>query len=114
MTDPSRASPLAPADGDDLSARVFRALYQAYDLRTVAGIHVAVPKGSPCFTGPSPGAIARQISDHEHLAPPAAGPAPVPLPQPRRHPPRTDATPDPQDPPPRLPDRTRRTRCPTR
>jgi hypothetical protein len=96
MTDPSRAS---PPDGDGLTARVFRALYQAYDLHTIAGIHVAVPKGSPCFTGPSLGAIACQISQHEHPAPPAPGPAPAPLPQPRRHPPRTTSTPGPQDPP---------------
>ncbi len=99
MTEPSRACPPGPAGRDDLTAWVFRALYQAYDLHTVAGIHVAVPKGSPCFTGPSLGAIARQISDHEHPAPPAASPVTAPLPQPRRHPPRTGATPDPHDPP---------------
>ena len=97
MTVPSRASPPDPASSDDLPARVFRALYQAYDLRPVAGIHVAVPKGSPCFTGSSLGAIARQISDHEHVARPAAGPAPVP--QSRYYLPRPDATPDQQDPP---------------
>lgn len=83
--------PDVPPGGGDLAARVFRALYQAYDLHQVAGIHVAVPKGSPCFAGPSLAAIARQISACEHPAPPAA-PAPPPLP-PRRPPAR------PQDPP---------------
>lgn len=78
MTDPSRASPPGPAAGDALTARVFRTLYQAYDLHSVAGIHVAVPKGAPCFAGPSLGAIARQISDHEHRAPPAAAPKTAP------------------------------------
>jgi hypothetical protein len=57
---------------DDLTARVFRALYPGFDLRTVGGIHIAVPKGALCFAGPSLGVIARQISDHEHPGPPAS------------------------------------------
>ena len=71
MTGPAPATPASQPDGDDLTARVFRALYQAHDLHSVAGVHVAVPNGSPCFAGPSPGEAARQISDHEHPAPPA-------------------------------------------
>jgi hypothetical protein len=99
MTGPAPASPSGPAGGDDLPARVFRALYQAYDLHSLAGIHVAVPKGSPCFAGPSLGVIARQISDHEHPAPPATDPITAPPPQPRRQPPRPAPAPGPQDPP---------------
>jgi hypothetical protein len=84
MPGPTPASGPGRPDGDDLTTRVFRALYQAYDLHSVAGIHVAVPAGSPCFAGPSLGAIARQISDHEHPAPPVAGPMTAPpLPHPR-------------------------------
>ena len=93
MTGPAPATPAGPASADDLTARVFRALYQAYDLHWSAGIHVAVPKGSPCFAGPSLGAIARQISNHEHPAPPAASPGPAPSLRHRRPP----ASPD--DPP---------------
>lgn len=51
--------------GDELTTRVFRALYGAYDLHSVEGIHVVVPRGTPCFAGSSPGDVARQISDHE-------------------------------------------------
>ena len=51
--------------GDELTARVFRALYGAYDLHSVEGVHVVVPRGTPCFAGSSLGDIARQISDHE-------------------------------------------------
>jgi hypothetical protein len=50
---------------DELTARVFRALYGAYDLHSVEGLHVVVPRGTPCFASPSLGDIARQISDHE-------------------------------------------------
>ena len=51
--------------GDELTARVFRALYPDFDLRSVEGIHVVVPRGTPCFAGSSLGDVARQISDHE-------------------------------------------------
>jgi hypothetical protein len=91
MTGPTPASGPARPDGDNLTARVFRALYQAYDLHWVAGIHIAVPAGSPCFAGPSLGAIARQISDHEHPAPPATAPmTALELPHPRQPPPRPE------------------------
>jgi len=51
---------------DDLTPRIFRALYAEFDLRTVDGaIHVVVPRGTPWFAGHSLGEIARQISDYE-------------------------------------------------
>ena len=46
----------------DLTARVFRALYDQFDLHVSGGTHIAVPKGTPLFTGPTIGEIARQIS----------------------------------------------------
>jgi len=54
----------AGADPGELTARFFRGLYRAYDLHQVEGIHVAVPKGTPCFASPSLGEVARQISQH--------------------------------------------------
>ncbi len=62
------APPGRPAR-DDLAARVFRALYKGFDLHTVGGTHIAVPKGTPCFAGPSLGDISRQISAVSALAP---------------------------------------------
>lgn len=53
------------AGRNELTARVFRALYGAYDLHSVEGVHVVVPRGTPCFTGSSLGDVTRQISDHE-------------------------------------------------
>ncbi len=57
-----------------MTARVFRALYAGFDLHTVGGTHIAVPKGTPCFAGHSLGDIARQISDREHPDPAALAP----------------------------------------
>jgi hypothetical protein len=54
---------------DNLTERIFRALYQEFDLRTINGTHIVVPKGTPWFTGTSLGDIARQISDHDHPGP---------------------------------------------
>ena len=48
---------------DELTPRVFRTLYADFDLHTVGSMHVAVPRGTPWFAGPSLGEIARQISD---------------------------------------------------
>jgi hypothetical protein len=69
---------LSPADRaaaprDDLTPRVFRAQYRAFDLYTVGGTHIAVPKGTPCFAAPSLSEVARKISAREHPehAPPA-------------------------------------------
>jgi len=51
---------------DELTPRIFRALYAEFDLRTVEGTYVVVPRGTPWFAGPSLGEIARQISEYEH------------------------------------------------
>lgn len=61
---------------DDLTERIFRALYQEFDLHTINGTYVVVPKGTPWFTGTSLGDIARQISDHDHPGPAASPPGP--------------------------------------
>jgi hypothetical protein len=46
----------------DLAARLFRRLFDAYDLHT--GVHVVVvPKGTPVYTGATLSEVARQISD---------------------------------------------------
>jgi hypothetical protein len=58
-------SPARPCR-DDLTLRVFRALYAEFDLHTVGGTHVVVPRGTPWFAGHSLGEIARQISEYEH------------------------------------------------
>ena len=73
MTRPSPADP-GRAPRDDLTPRVFRALYRAFDLHTVGGTHIAVPAGTPCFAAPSLSEVARQISVHRHPEP-AAPPA---------------------------------------
>jgi hypothetical protein len=71
MTGPVPAMPASQPSRDDLTARLFRALYRGFDLHTFGGTHVAVPKGTACFAGPSLAAIARQISA-------ASAPAPGP------------------------------------
>jgi hypothetical protein len=53
-----------PGQGD-LTSRIFRALYDEFDLRTVGSTHVVVPRGTPWFAGHSLGEVARQISDYE-------------------------------------------------
>jgi hypothetical protein len=73
VTNPGTAVPAGPPARDDLTARVFRALYAQFDLHHVGGIYVVTPKGTPCFTAPSLGEIARQVSHHEHPGPPAPG-----------------------------------------
>jgi hypothetical protein len=59
-----RAAEAGTPDPGQLTVRLFRGLYQAYDLHLVGGIHVVVPRGTPCFAGPSLAGIARQISAH--------------------------------------------------
>jgi len=59
-------APAGPPGRDDLTARVFRALYERFDLHTVGGTYIAIPKGTLCFAARSLGEVARQISDHEH------------------------------------------------
>lgn len=71
MTATTSGRPAGHSGRDDLTPRIFRALYQDFDLLTIGVIHVVTPKGTPVFTGDSLGQIARQISDHEH-GPPAA------------------------------------------
>jgi hypothetical protein len=51
---------------DDLTSRIFQALYQDFNLRTIHGIYVVVPTGVPCFASSSLGEIARQISEYEY------------------------------------------------
>jgi hypothetical protein len=59
---------------DELTTRIFQALYQDFNLRTIHGIYVVVPKGIPCFASSSLGEIARQISEYEYShEDPAAG-----------------------------------------
>jgi hypothetical protein len=65
MPGPANAAPA------DLPARVFRALFADFELRTVGSTHVAVPKGTPWYAGPSLAALARQISS----SPPCAAPS---------------------------------------
>ena len=55
----------------DLAARLFRALYSGVELHTFGREHVAVPRGTPWYSGYTLGHIARQISS---ALPP--GPAP--------------------------------------
>ena len=62
-------APEVPRPPADLTARVFRALYPGFDLHDLAGTWLAVPAGTPCFTAPAIGEIARQISSRDHPAP---------------------------------------------
>jgi hypothetical protein len=58
---------------DELTARVFRALYShQYDLLTFGVTYVVTPKGTPVFISDSLGQIARQLTSHQHPDP-AAG-----------------------------------------
>ena len=77
MTGPASANPAGPPAPDDLTARVFRALYQGFDLHAAGGIYIAIPAGTPCFAGPSLGEVARLISDHEHQDPPSPPASPA-------------------------------------
>lgn len=52
----------APGSPADLPTRVFRALYADFELRTIGGTHVAVPKGTPWYAASSLAGLARQIS----------------------------------------------------
>lgn len=62
-------APEGPPPPDDLTARVFRALYPEFDLHALTGTYLAVPVGTPCFAAPAIGEIARQISGREDHAP---------------------------------------------
>ena len=65
-------APAASQPAGDLTARLFRALYQEFDLHAINGIYVVVPKGTSWFAGPSLGDIARQISGQDHPGPVAS------------------------------------------
>jgi hypothetical protein len=62
-------TPESPPPPDDLTARVFRALYPEFDLHALTGTYLAVPAGTPCFAAPVISEIARQISGREHRVP---------------------------------------------
>jgi hypothetical protein len=69
MTGTTPASPAGQRGHDDLTPRIFRALYQNFELLTIGVIHVVTPKGTLVFVCESLGQIARQISDREYGAP---------------------------------------------
>jgi hypothetical protein len=79
-------APEGPPPPADLTARVFRALYPEYDLHALAGTHLALPKGTPCYAAPALGELARQISTREY---------PVPDPPEALHRPRLPRRPEP-------------------
>jgi hypothetical protein len=68
MTGTTPASLAGQHGRDDLTPRIFRALYQDFDLLTIGMMHVVTPKGTPVFVAESLGQIARKISDHESSA----------------------------------------------
>ena len=65
-------APAASQPAGDLTARLFWVLYQEFDLHTINGIYLVVPKGTPWLSGPSLGDIARQIGGHDHPGPVAS------------------------------------------
>jgi hypothetical protein len=66
MTNPVPAVPPPP---QDLTARVFRALYPEFDLHALAGTCLALPEGILLIAAPAIGEIARQISGSEPAPP---------------------------------------------
>lgn len=55
-----------------LTARIFAGLFTDYDLHNVTSGYIALPKGTPMFTGASMGEVARRISKasgYEHSDP---------------------------------------------
>ena len=73
MTGLPPTTPAASSPPGDLAARLFRALYQGYDLHPARGAWFAVPKGTACYAAPTLGKIARQISVREYPDPHASG-----------------------------------------
>lgn len=62
------ARPLPPGTYH-LTVRIFAGLFTDYDLHNVTSGYIALPKGTPMFTGTSLGEVARQIgtaSGYEH------------------------------------------------
>ena len=64
---------------DDLIMRIFRALYQQFDLHTIDGTYVVVPKGTPWYAGPlSATSPARSATTTTRARPlPQAGPGKI-------------------------------------
>jgi hypothetical protein len=65
------ARPLPPGTYH-LTARIFAGLFTEYDLHDTGHGYIALPKGTPIFTGASVGEVARQIStgsSYEHPRP---------------------------------------------
>jgi hypothetical protein len=81
MTGPATATTAGQPGRDDLTPRIFRALYEDFDLLTIGVIHIVTPKRTPVFIGDSLGDVARQISDHEHGAPAVPSPPTPPADQ---------------------------------
>jgi len=77
-TPPTRPGP------DALAGRVFGTLFADFDLVTIDGTHIAVPKGAPCSAGRSLGEIVRQISQHAFPASPDHAEQPPGMQQPER------------------------------
>jgi hypothetical protein len=74
MTGTTPATPPGPPRRD-LTALVFRALYPGYDLHAIGGLHVVVPRDTPCYADRSIAAIARQISQRPPDPSPPADPS---------------------------------------
>jgi hypothetical protein len=71
---------------DELTLRLFRALYSEYDLFTTGVIHIVTPKGTPVFISDSLGQIALQIADRQLPGDDPGGvPSAEPQPDARRH-----------------------------
>ena len=51
---------------DNLTERLFVALYPEFDLIKIGMLHIVVPAGAPLFAGDSLGAISRQIGEIEN------------------------------------------------
>ncbi len=56
-----------------LETRVFLGLYPGLDLHSASGVHVAVPKGTPVFAGPTLTAVVWQASGHAAACPRGTG-----------------------------------------
>jgi hypothetical protein len=68
----SRPGVVRPAAGT-LEASVFRDLYPRLDLHNTGGVHVAVPKGTPVFTGSTLTAVVWAIGGHSAACPRGTG-----------------------------------------
>ena len=83
MTGTTSASTASQPSRDDLTPRIFRALYESFDLLTIGVIHIVTPKGTPVFIGDSLGQIApiattsTRTRQHRHRTPcPLTSPRP--------------------------------------